>query len=81
MKQYITNPFPSLKEALESWDKVPSANLRLSPFYSFSNYKKDDPKTIQLSFIVKNDKEKKDIEKIKEYLELEEVPTLTSEII
>lgn len=76
MKRYISKEFNSLKEASSTWDTIPSANLRIAPFYSFTGYFKGGFSSVKMSFVVKNDKEDADIEKIREFIELEEIPCL-----
>jgi hypothetical protein len=78
MKRYISKEFSSLKEASSTWELVPSANLRIAPFYSFTGYSKGGFNSVKMSFVVKNDKEDADIEKIREFIELEEVPSLVA---
>lgn len=68
--KYISKNYSSTKEASQHWEKLNLKNIKLSPSYSVGAKGKNGPKEIKMTFSPKTDREKQDLEKIREKMEL-----------
>jgi hypothetical protein len=70
MTKYTSKNYSSTKEASQDWESLNLKNLKLAPSYSLTVKGKNGPKEVKMIFSPKTESEKRDLEKIKEKMEL-----------